>query len=40
MNEIFQYFACDYAGCSHPATGQIFKSKTWLFGIIITIDTS
>ncbi len=24
-------FACDYAGCSHPTTGQIFKSKTWLF---------
>ena len=24
-------FACGYAGCSHPATGQIFKSKTWLF---------
>ena len=24
-------FACGYAGCSHPATGQIFKYKTWLF---------
>ena len=24
-------FACGCAGCSHPATGQIFKSKTWLF---------
>ncbi len=24
-------FACGYAGCSHPTTGQIFKSKTWLF---------
>ncbi len=24
-------FACDYAGCSHPTTGQIFKHKTWLF---------
>ena len=24
-------FACGYAGCSHPATGQIFKNKTWLF---------
>ena len=36
MNEIFQYFAdvlfvTIYAGCSHPATGQIFKNKTWLF---------
>ncbi len=37
MNEIFQYFAdvllvtMRIAGCSHPATGQIFKSKTWLF---------
>ncbi len=24
-------FACGYAGCSNPATGQIFKNKTWLF---------
>ena len=26
-----RYFACDYVGFSHPATGRIFKNTTWLF---------
>lgn len=24
-------YKVQYAGCSHPATGQIFKNRTWLF---------